>query len=98
MRPLSPTESGGAWLASLSRRHQAVESGVVFFTIEDETGIANLIKPKVFERYRALARGSSTVRVSGTVERNGRVVHVMVRSFHRVDATPSTAQRSRDFH
>ena len=83
----------------LVRQRPATASGVVFFTIEDETGIANLIiKPKIFERYRTLARGSSTVRVSGTVERNGMVVHVMVGKFHRIDEIPSTQHRSRDFH
>jgi len=85
---------------ALVRQRPGSAGGVVFMTIEDETGIANLIfRPKVFEQFRKAARHSTVLLAQGTVERRGRVVHVMVR--RAVDLTGEAATltaRSRDFH
>jgi error-prone DNA polymerase len=63
----------------LVRQRPSTASGVVFITIEDETGAANLIlRPAIYERFRRAAYLSSCVAVKGTVERQGSVVHVMV--------------------
>ena len=84
----------------LVRQRPGTASGIVFITIEDETGIANLIvRPKVYERYRAAARHARAITATGIVERQGEVVHVMVRKIGVVriaDANISVA--SRDFH
>ncbi|RMH13573.1 MAG: DNA polymerase III subunit alpha, partial [Planctomycetota bacterium] len=46
----------------LVRQRPSTASGVVFVTIEDETGIANLIvRPEVYERYRRAVRHSRTL-------------------------------------
>jgi error-prone DNA polymerase len=84
----------------LVRQRPATASGLVFMTIEDETGIANLIvRPKVFERYRRAARHGITVLAGGTVERQGKVVHVVVSSLEMLDeAMHELLVRSRDFH
>jgi error-prone DNA polymerase len=84
----------------LIRQRPATASGIVFITIEDETGIANLIvRPQVYERHRAAARHSPFVLVKGHVERSGSVVHVQV---SRIEALSEPEQslfvRSRDFH
>jgi error-prone DNA polymerase len=74
-------------------------SGVTFVTLEDETGIANLVVfPKIYERFRRVARHAVTMVATGRVERAGRVVHVRV---DRLDDAPSPGPllvRSRDFH
>lgn len=63
----------------LVRQRPGTASGIVFITLEDESGIANLIiRPQVFERYRSAARHSSVILVHGTVERAGAVVNVQV--------------------
>lgn len=84
----------------LVRQRPGTASGIVFITIEDETGIANLIvRPKIYERYRAAARHSQTIAATGTVERQGLVVHVLVHKIQAISMA-GTEMRvvSRDFH
>jgi error-prone DNA polymerase len=84
----------------LVRQRPATASGIVFMTIEDETGVANLIlRPAVFERCRAAARHSVFVIAHGRVERSGAVVHVQVARVRRLDTQEDLpGVRSRDFH
>jgi error-prone DNA polymerase len=52
--------------------------GVVFITIEDETGIANLIVWRaVFERQRRLILGSGMLACRGRLQKEGGVTHVV---------------------
>ncbi|HKO91183.1 MAG TPA: error-prone DNA polymerase [Polyangiaceae bacterium] len=54
----------------LARQRPGTASGVVFVTLEDETGIANLIfYSRVFDAYRHAAQHSSLLLVRGKVER-----------------------------
>jgi len=54
----------------LVRQRPGTASGVVFITLEDEFGIANLvIWPKVFETYRRIVMGSRLLGVAGKVQR-----------------------------
>jgi error-prone DNA polymerase len=65
--------------------------GVVFVTLEDETGIANIIVwPKVFARHRRVVMTSRFLAVRGRLQRAGLVVHVLAQSF--VDLTPELAR------
>ncbi|MFO0833943.1 MAG: hypothetical protein U0638_03160 [Phycisphaerales bacterium] len=84
----------------LVRQRPGAASGMVFITIEDETGIANLIvRPKVYERYRAAARHARVLAATGIVEREGEVVHVVVHHLRSIQiASTSIAAASRDFH
>jgi error-prone DNA polymerase len=55
---------------------------VVFLTLEDETGIANIIVwPKVFARNRRTIMSSRFLAVRGRLQRAGEVVHVLAESF-----------------
>jgi len=52
---------------------------VAFLTLEDETGMANLVvPPETFERQRSLVLGSVFLLAEGRVERTGQVVNVQV--------------------
>ncbi len=84
----------------LVRQRPGTASGVVFITLEDETGIANLVVwPKVFERFRRAARLSRVLIARGKVERQGEVVHVHASHMDDLDQLiPSLARSSRDFH
>jgi len=85
----------------LVRQRPGTASGVVFMTLEDETGVANLIvRPRIFERYRKAARHSVVMLARGTIERQGEVVHVMVRSLHDLGADGSNLPdvKARNFH
>jgi error-prone DNA polymerase len=76
----------GCWLKSaglvLVRQMPGSAKGVVFITIEDETGIANLvIWPKLYERQRRVILSASMMAVHGRIQREGEVVHLVA---HRV--------------
>ena len=62
----------------LVRQKPGSAKGVMFITIEDETGIANLILwPSVFERQRRLVLSASMIACHGRVQREGGVIHVI---------------------
>ncbi|MGA2043486.1 MAG: error-prone DNA polymerase [Roseiarcus sp.] len=62
----------------LVRQRPGTASGVIFMTIEDETGIANVIVwPRVFERLRAIVIGARFVAVTGKLQRAGEVIHLV---------------------
>jgi error-prone DNA polymerase len=62
----------------LVRQRPGTASGVIFATLEDETGIANvIIWPKTFERYRRIVLASKLLGVDGRLQREGRVIHII---------------------
>ena len=64
----------------LIRQRPGTASGVIFSTIEDETGIANIIIwPKVFERYRRIVLGARLLGVRGQLQSEQGVIHVIAR-------------------
>jgi error-prone DNA polymerase len=76
----------GCWLQTsglvLVRQMPGSAKGVVFITIEDETGIANLvIWPKLYERQRRVILSAGMMAVNGRIQREGEVVHLVA---HRV--------------
>ncbi|HSN15544.1 MAG TPA: OB-fold nucleic acid binding domain-containing protein, partial [Anaeromyxobacteraceae bacterium] len=81
------------------RQRPETAKGIVFVSLEDETGITNLVvMPDVYERYRALVRGSPFLLVRGRMERSGQVVNVRAESFAPLALAPPVDARSRDFH
>ncbi len=73
------------------RQRPGSAKGVVFMTLEDETGIVNtIIWPKMMEKYRAVVLGARLVRLWGEVQKADGVTHVVAR--HLEDATPMLAQ------
>jgi len=70
-----------------ARQHPASAKGVIFLTLEDESGIANLIVwARVFERFRRLVLSAGLLGVAGTVQREGTVIHVLAERLF--DLTP----------
>ena len=62
----------------LVRQKPGSAKGVMFITIEDETGIANLIVwPAVFERQRRLVLTASMIACHGKVQKESGVIHVI---------------------
>lgn len=60
------------------RQRPGSAKGVIFTTLEDESGFANLIIwPQVFERFRAPLMAARLLAASGRVQRDGRVLHVI---------------------
>ncbi|HEX2479585.1 MAG TPA: error-prone DNA polymerase [Geminicoccaceae bacterium] len=63
---------------ALVRQRPGTASGVIFITIEDESGVANLVVwPAVFERFRRVVLGAQLLAVRGKVQKEGRVIHVV---------------------
>ena len=84
----------------LVRQRPGTASGVVFVTLEDETGVANLILwSAVYELNRRAARHATLLQADGVVHRQGQVVHVIAhRLFDRTAILHEIDQPSRDFH
>ncbi len=62
----------------LVRQRPGSAAGVVFMTIEDETGVANaVIWPKVLERERKVVMGARLVVVHGRIQRHEDIIHVV---------------------
>ncbi|GEO85816.1 MULTISPECIES: error-prone DNA polymerase [Alphaproteobacteria] len=62
----------------LVRQRPGSARGVIFMTLEDETGVANvIIWPKIFERYRSIVMGARLVRVRGRLQKADGVIHVV---------------------
>ena len=67
----------------LVRQRPGSAKGVMFITLEDETGIANLVVwPKVFEAHRRIVLGAGMIAAKGCIQREGEVVHFVV---HRIE-------------
>ncbi len=109
MTPAAELKDAGRWPHGarvavagvvLVRQRPATASGIIFVTLEDETGIANLIvRPRVYERCRRAARHGVVVLARGWVERQGEVVHVMVRHIEDLENEMAALTiPSRDFH
>ncbi|MET3926371.1 DNA polymerase III alpha subunit [Devosia sp. 2618] len=75
----------------LVRQRPGTASGVIFATLEDESGVANIIVwPKVFEANRRVVLGARVLGVRGILQREGIVIHVIAKEF--VDLTPDMAR------
>ena len=81
-------------------QHPQTAKGVVFASLEDETGINNIIFwPKVFEAERHNIIGTTLLIVHGELQNEKGVIHVVAQRVedysHWVERLPRT---SRDFH
>jgi DNA polymerase III alpha subunit len=62
----------------LIRQRPGSANGVVFVTIEDETGVANLILwPPILERFRRAALGATLLSCTGKLQREESVIHIV---------------------
>jgi error-prone DNA polymerase len=72
----------------ITRQRPGTASGVIFITLEDETGNANLIVwPKTFDRFRRAVLQATVMAVSGPIQREGEVVHVLAERIWSLDAS-----------
>jgi error-prone DNA polymerase len=60
------------------RQRPGTAQGVIFMTIEDETSVANIIVwPHTFERFRPIILGARYIAVSGELQQESGVLHVV---------------------
>ena len=78
------------------RQQPGTARGVVFLSLEDETGIANVIcLPDVWQRHRKIGVTASALVISGKVERLDGAVSLLATSLRKLRVV--TAAQSRDF-
>jgi error-prone DNA polymerase len=84
--------------AVITRQRPGTASGLIFLTLEDETGYANVIvMPHVYEKYRQAVLEPKFIRVSGRVQNQDGIVHL--KAEHVEALSVSAAQMtSHDFH
>jgi error-prone DNA polymerase len=64
----------------LVRQRPGTASGICFITLEDETGVANIVVfPKLFDAYRKEIIQSRLLMVEGKLQKEGEVIHVIVK-------------------
>jgi error-prone DNA polymerase len=84
----------------ICRQRPGTAGGVVFMTLEDETGFVNVVVwESVFQRYSVLARTVSFLGITGKLQVEDNVVHLVAEKLWepRLELKPAAA-RSRDFH
>ena len=82
------------------RQRPGTASGVIFVTLEDETGNINvIIWNNVLEKQRRELLGSTLLGVGGQIQREGEVIHlVAARLFDYSALLGNLETASRDFH
>lgn len=85
----------------ICRQRPQTETGVTFMTLEDETGLVNLVvwRP-VFEAHETVAKTAVLLEVHGRIQSEQGVVHLVAERLVDPRLTPDAAShpRSRDFH
>jgi error-prone DNA polymerase len=82
----------------IARQRPGTAKGFVFLSLEDETGIANVIlTPDVFERDRMVVTRSRFLRIDGTLQNQDGVIHVKAQRIAPLDIT-SAVMTSHDFY
>jgi DNA polymerase III alpha subunit len=71
----------------LIRQRPGTAKGVIFITLEDETGICNVIVwRRVYEAFRRAVIAGRALRVTGRIQRGGGVTHVIAEHVEDISA------------
>ncbi|NDR59374.1 OB-fold nucleic acid binding domain-containing protein [Aliiruegeria sabulilitoris] len=71
----------------LVRQRPGTAKGVIFITLEDETGTCNIVVwAKVYERYRRAVIAGRLLRVTGRIQREQEVMHVIAEQVEDISA------------
>jgi len=83
----------------LVRQRPGTAKGITFVTLEDETGVANLIvRPDVWKRWRSAALNATVLLAHGRLQRHGRVIHVLTTKLENLShRMKDLGSQSRDF-
>jgi len=69
----------------ITRQRPGTASGVIFLTLEDETGVCNVVVwPKMYEANRRAVMGGRLLRITGYLQREGIVVHLIAQKVEDV--------------
>jgi error-prone DNA polymerase len=92
----------GAWAKAagvvIVRQRPGTAKGLLFLTLEDETGIANaMVTPELFHANRGLLHRAQMLIVEGPLQKHEGVIHVLGRRFTELKLAGSMP-KSHDFH
>jgi error-prone DNA polymerase len=84
----------------ITRQRPGTAKGFVFLTLEDETGLVNVIvNPQVYERNRRIIRRSSALIIEGLLQKEQGCLDVLARRFWPLETHGTTEQiQARNFH
>lgn len=83
----------------ICRQRPGTAKGFLFISLEDETGISNIVVvPQMFERSRLIITQERFLRISGTLQNQQGVIHVKADKIEPLDLRELPAARSYDFH
>ena len=78
----------------ITRQRPGTASGVIFLTLEDETGVSNVVVwSRVYEKFRKAVIAGRLLRVTGRIEREGQVVHVIAERIEDISPMLSSLGR-----
>ncbi len=82
----------------LVRQRPGTAKGVIFITLEDETGVSNVVCWKaLYEKYRRAVIAGRLLRVTGKLERQGSVDHIIAEHIEDLSHLLDNLVRERDF-
>jgi error-prone DNA polymerase len=82
----------------IARQRPGTAKGFVFLSLEDETGIANVIlTPDVFEQNRIIVTRTRFLLIEGFLQNQDGVIHIKAQRIRPLDITTADI-RSHDFH
>ena len=83
----------------ITRQRPGTAKGFVFLTLEDETGLVNVIvRPDVYERNRRIVRSATSLVIEGTLQKEQGSIDVLAKRFWELDAQGLDMIRARNFH
>ncbi len=84
----------------ITRQRPGTAKGFVFLTLEDETGLVNVIvNPKVYERYRRVIRSSAALVIEGVLQKEQGTLDIIARRFRHLETQGTLAGvHARNFH
>ena len=85
--------------AVICRQRPGTAKGVVFVSLEDETGIANaVVAPALFEQLRLVITEEPALKITGHLQNVAGVIHVRAEKIEPLHAADLPSQTSHDFH
>jgi error-prone DNA polymerase len=83
---------------AICRQRPGTAKGFVFISLEDETGISNVIvTPDMFERYRLIITQESFLLIEGILQSRQGVIHVRAKNIERLPTFALDTPNSHDF-
>jgi error-prone DNA polymerase len=83
----------------ICRQRPGTAKGIVFISLEDETGVSNaIVEPDLFERFRLVITEEAFLLIEGEVQNSDNVILIKVREIRALAHEQLVGSQSHDFH